>query len=211
MESEELDYLNELEQQNKKLKSKNTEYQSNISNTSFNNSDDGNVVQWQLETDDILDKIEHFLKGDIVKTDKDGNVFYEKQKEKDLVILNEYGVNSIMQILGNYLNRNTILSYYNEERINEILGDLGDHIARFILCNYEKMGMDTQFKKSRYALLVLTILHAVESTYRRALHGTALKEINRHTNVIQSEQLGGPRTMVNPKKRINPFKPSTWR
>lgn len=210
MEKNELDYLEALELENKRLNTKNTDYQSAISNTSFN-SNEGNLAQWQVESDDILDKIEHFLKGDVVKVDTDGNVFYEKQKDQDLIILNVYGVNSIMQILGNYINKNIILSYYDEERIYEILGDLGDELSLFLYCNYEKMGMTTEFKKSRYILLVLNLLHIVESSYRRALHGTTMEQINTNTNIIQSEQLGinrGPISM--PKKKFNLFRMGTW-
>ena len=207
MVDEGLEYLDNLERENKELKNKVTEYQGHISNTSFQQGEEGNLIQWQIDNDDILDKIEHFLRGDLVKTNEEGDTYFEPQTDKELVILNDYGVNSIMQILGNYVNKNIILSFYNEERINEILADLGDELALFLMCNYEKMGMDTNFKKSRYILLTLNILHIIESSFRRALFGQTMKEINSNTNIIQSENLGGPRTITSPKKRSfwNPF------
>lgn len=210
MADEGLEYLDTLEQENKLLKAKNTEFQANISNTSFN-PNDGNLAQWQVESDDILDKIEHFLKGDIVKTDEDGSVYYEAQTNQDLIILNEYGVNSIMQILGSYINKNVILSFYDLERIYEVLGDLGDQLALFLYCNYEKMGMTTEFKKSRYILLVINLLHGIESSFRRALHGDTVERINTNTNIIQNESIGGARSMMpQPKKRFHLLKPGTW-
>jgi len=203
-------FYEDLENENKQLKSKVTEYQAHISNTSFNREDGGNIIQWIAETDDILDKIEHFLKGDVVKTDEQGNVSFVEQTDEDLIILNEYGVNSIMQILGNYINRNVILSFYELERVYEILGDIGDELATFILCNYEKMGMTTEFKKARYILMVLQVLHIIESSFRRALGGKAMEEINTGRTVIQSENIGMMRNPQMPKKRFNPFKRSTW-
>ncbi len=207
MVDEGLEYLDNLERENKELKNKVTEYQGHISNTSFQQGEEGNLIQWQIDNDDILDKIEHFLRGDLVKTNEEGDTYFEPQTDKELVILNDYGVNSIMQILGNYVNKNIILSFYNEERINEILADLGDELALFLMCNYEKMGMDTNFKKSRYILLTLNILHIIESSFRRALFGQTMKEVNSNTNIIQSETLGGPKTIATPKKRSfwNPF------
>ena len=215
-----LEYLSGLEEDNQRLKAKNMEYAAHISNTSFQNQEDSNLVQWQINTDDILDMIEHFLKGDIQITDNEGNTYYtsptkkdEKGKEvidEDLIILNSYGVNSLMHILGNYVNKNTILSFYDEERINEILADLGDELNKFIMCNYEKMGMNTEFKKSKYELIVLSILHAMESAYRKALGGQTMQEINRNTNIIQSENLGQRRIGTIPKKKFSLFNPKSW-
>lgn len=204
------DYLEDLERQNKELKNKNVDYQTAISNTSFGNMEDMNQSQWQLETEDILDKIEHFLRGDIVETDADGNVAFKEQTNKDLVILNKYGVNSIMQILGNYINRNHILSYYDEERIYEILGDIGDELADFILCNYEMMGLDTAFKKSRYKLLVLNMLHIIESSYRRALRGETAKSVNTDVRILQTDPIGGQNRNPAPTRKFNLFSPKTW-
>lgn len=226
-----LEYLDNLQDENKKLKAKNTEYEAHISNTSFQNQTDSNLIQWQVNTDDILDMIEHFLKGDVQVTenentfytsptkilrDEKGQIVKDKKGEEiivideDLIILNSYGVNSLMHILGNYINRNTTLSFYDEDRINEILADLGDELNKFIMCNYEKMGMTTNFKKSKYEIVVLTILHSMESAYRKALGGQTMQEINRNTNVIQSENLGQMRMNTIPKRKFNLLNPKTW-
>lgn len=212
MSDEDTVYLDALEEETKKLRNKNTELMGAVSNSSFNQQKDGNLIQFQLEADDILEKIEHFLKGDKIK-ENDGEIYYEEQKNKDLIILNEYGVNSVMQILGNYVNKNTNLSYYDEERIYEIMGDLGDELAAFIFCNYEKMGLTTEFKKSRYKLLVINVLHIIESSYRRALQGQALIALNNNNiNISQNEGFGNyRRPMIPVKKKFDIFSPKTWR
>jgi len=212
MVEEDTAYLESLENQAQVLKNKNTELAGVISNSSFNNQPDGNLIQFQLTSEDILEKIEHFLKGDKI-IEKDGEIYYQEQENEDLVILNEYGVNSIMQILGNYVNKNTNLSWYDEERINEIMGDLGDEIAAFLFCNYEKMGLTTEFKKSRYKLLVLNILHIVESAYRRALQGRGLESVNSNNiNISQNEGMGiYNKSNTQVKKSFSLFDPKTWR
>lgn len=134
----------------------------------------------------------------------------DNEKEKDLIVLNDFGVNSIMLIIGNYIDKNTTLSFYKEERINEILSDLGTELTHFIFCNYEKMGMDTEFKKSKYPMIVLNIIHIIESAYRRALEGRE-KEIINTANIsyTQPSQTGGlPRAVQRSKRSW--LRPSTW-
>lgn len=178
-----------LEQENKELRSQNTNLSQSAS--MFGQQDKGNLIEWSLDPDAILEKLEHFLKGTKVVME-DGNVSYVEQDNEDLIILNEYGVNSIMQILGNYVNKTIFLSIYEIERIYEILGDLGDEIARFIYCNYEKMGMTTEFKKSRFNLLVLNIIHIVESAYRRALRGKTLEEVSTARVIVPTSNYNAP-------------------
>lgn len=194
-------------------KKKNSELTTALSGVSYQGrGGEKNLIEFQLDTEAMLEKIEHFLKGDVLKVDEMGNEYWAKQKNKDLVLFNEYGVNSLMLIIGNYIDKNTVLSFYNEDRINEILADLGDELANFIFCNYEKMGMDTDFKKTRYALTVLTIVHSIESAYRRAMHGDTVQKLNSATIFTQSDHLGlTSRYGQQPQKRkFNLFNPKTW-
>ena len=95
-------------------------------------------------------------------------------------------------------------------RINEILADLAEELAKFIYCNYEKMGMDTEFKKTRFELTVITIIHSIESAYRRAISGNTMRELNSSRIFTQSDIKGSPLGMSMQKKRFNLFKPRTW-
>ena len=126
-----------------------------------------------------------------------------------LILFNDYGVNAILSIIGNYIDKNTILSFYDEMRINEILADLGDELANFVYCNYEIMGMDTEFKKTRFQLTVLTILHAIESTYRRSLRGKTMEDLNSSRIFTQSDVIGNRQQSLI-KKKFNLLKPNTW-
>ncbi len=211
MGDEDENVIDQLQEELKNQESKNNDLNSVISQSNFNNSTDENLIFFQLRSDDILEKIEHFFKGDIIKEDADGSVYYAKQTNEDLIILNEYGVNSMMQILGNYVNRNTSLSFYDEERINEILADVGDEISDFLLHNYEKMGLTTEFKKSRYKLLVLNTIHIIESTYRRAISGRESTQINSTQIYSQVDNIGSMNRMnIQPKKKFNLLNRKTW-
>lgn len=211
MEDDEM--LEQLQQELSGEKSKNLQLGGALAGSSFQGQQD-NLIQYQLDSGELLNMIEHFLKGEYLSVDKDGGEFWTTPKNKDLVLFNEYGVNSIMVIVGKYINKNTFLSFYSEDRIYEIMGDLGTDINNFIFCNYEKMGMDTEFKKTRYNLTVLTILHIIESAYRRSMHGRTMEELNRATIMTQSDLVGSRLPSMSPrlsmKKKFSLLKPATW-
>ncbi len=225
MEDEDKDFLHKLEKENIDSRDKINQLSTALSTSSYQSQEDANLIQYQIDTAEMLGKIEHFLRGEYITTDKDGNEYWAKPtikiKEKgkkgkiidvldtNLILLNEYGVNAILTVIGNYIDKNTILSFYDEMRINEILADLGDELANFIYCNYEIMGMDTEFKKTRFQLLVLTILHTIESTYRRSLRGKTMEDLNSSRIFTQLDSIGNrPQALL--KKKFNLLKPHTW-
>ena len=223
MESDDSDFLKKLEKENDALRDKATQLNTALSSSTYQGQEDPNLIQYQIDTGEMLGKIEHFLRGEYITADSEGNEYWTKPKIKvkakngkyvemldtDLILFNDYGVNAMMSIIGNYIDKNTMLSFYDEMRINEILADLGDELANFIYCNYEKMGMDTEFKKTRFQLLVLTILHSIESTYRRALRGKTMEDLNSSRIFTQIDSIGN-RPQLQVKKKFNLLKPNTW-
>lgn len=211
MQPDEVKYIEQLETELQDQQNKNIEMQRLISQSTFQSQQQGNPIQYQLETAEMLSRLEHFYRGDILKVDDEGNEYYEEQKDKRLVTLNNLGVNEIMSLLGKYLDKNTILSNYREERIYEILADLGDELTEFIECNYEKIGMDSKYKETKFKLIILTTLHTIESAYRRAIGGKALEELNASRIYTQLDRQGGLISTGTPTKRkFNLFNPKTW-
>lgn len=161
-----------------------------------------NLIQYQIDNSDLLERLEHFYKGEYLGTDDNQNVVWVKFKKKDEIPLNDYGVSSYMEIVSKYIDKNTTLSNYTEMRINEILADIGEELILFTLSNYEKMGMDNYNKKTKFRLLVTTTLHIIESTYRRAISGKTFEDVNQSRIIIPSDF--GPRSsniQQSPKKR----------
>lgn len=105
-----------------------------------------NLVQWQLELDSILERLEHMLRGD-KPIWKNGNILWMASNDDSERILNDYGVAEIMRILSVYVNRNQILSNYREETINLKMLDLGNEISDLIFMKYEKMFVISSFQK----------------------------------------------------------------
>lgn len=282
------EFMQNLDLENKSLKQKNMELGGALTSSGMQDADEQNLIHYQLETDKILERIEHFLKGDqirfgtegtyyseptknvlaIVKKDKKSGINYyiqeisernpEKKTEylKEIIVkiidkegneldvieedsnkilnklknikldshgykyisiidedkkpLNEYGVAELMRIMSMYITKETFLSYYDEDRINEIMGDLGDALNNFLYCNYEKMGMNTKFKESKYALICINLLHTVESCYRRALDGAEQEHLRTRAIVTQNQGTQGMQRMSQRKDKWNPLKPNTW-
>ncbi len=224
MEDNDKDFLQRLEKENSDLREKSTQLNTALSTSSYQGQEDANLIQYQIDTGEMLGKIEHFLRGEYIATDSEGNEYWSKPKitipskngkstkevlDTELILFNDYGVNAIMTTIGNYLDKNTILSFYDEMRVNEIMADLGDELANFIYCNYEIMGMDTEFKKTRFQLIVITILHCIESTYRRSLRGKTMEDLNSSRIFTQLDSIGN-RPQAQIRKKFNLLKPGTW-
>ena len=203
-------YIDQLEVENKALQGKNVELTTQMSSFASVNKNE-NIIQYQIENVELLDKLEHFYKGEYIGTLPNGDTGWIKQKDKTQIPLNEFGVSSMMEIVSKYVDKNTTLSYYSEMRIYEILADLGDELILYVLSNYEKMGMSDKFRKTKFRLLIVTTLHMVESTYRKAISGKTVEEINQSRIISQSDFVGQrPLSQLQSKKKFSMFNPRTW-
>jgi len=170
-----------------------------------------NLIQWQLELDSILERIEHMLRGDQIKFVDKSLIWVEAKKDEEKR-MNDYGVSEMMRILANYINRNTILSNYDEKTINFKLLDLGNEVADEIYLKYELMGLDTLEKRKSYPMMVRQIVDIIHSSYLRALHGGERESLREARQVTQSQPIPGvnintgmpvrERSLVNPMRYI---------
>ena len=188
-----------------KAESINVELTNALSGMSMQKRDE-NFLHHQISPDDMLEKLEHFYRGDYQGIDENGDMAWLAQDDKDLKTFNEFGVTSLMEIITKYIDKNTILSFYSSQRIYEILADLGDDLILFLLCNYEKMGMDTYFKKTKFRLVITTTVHIIESAYMRALQGRTMEEVNQSKVIGQFGSLPErPQQQPTPQGRISRF------
>lgn len=175
----------------------------------YSNQKDANLIALQLENEELLQKLERFYSGDHFVQNGD-NINLVKQTNKDLITFNEFGVNLMMEVVSKYIDKNTVLSLYTEERINEILADLGDELALVVYCNYEKMGMDTAFKKSKFRMVIVTTLHVIESAYRRSIEGKTSENVNQSKIVTQSDSLNRLPPIQPQRKKYSILDPRSW-
>ena len=297
------------DQENQYLRGKNLTLQDSVE-SNFLPKGDTNVIEFKLSPEELLERIEHYLRGDILKSRTNveneletfyssptkkitvslfknkkskiiyvvdehpqGNIIVKKEKEekdeeeknweilsiiegkgenavemtiednyknflleelkkglkekkkkftfesytikevidKSRINLNEYGISEMMNTLSMYINKETFLSFYKEERINEIMADIGDKLNEFLLINGKLMGLDTEFKKTKYPLMMVTVLHSIESSYRRALLGNENRGTREGILITQHQpQIPNTMPMQTPKKKWSPFNKSTW-
>lgn len=202
------DIIDELLGQNKELDEKNKQLTNDFS-AYANSNKDGNLIQYQLDSNELLERLEHFYKGEYLGQEGE-NVGWITPEDDDQIPFNAFGVSSLMEIVSKYIDRNTSLSNYPEKRIYEILADLGDELNLFILSNYEKMGLDNNFKKTKFRLIVVTTLHMIESTYRRAIGGSTSRDLNQSRIINQSDTLRMNDGLQSPQRKFSITNPKTW-
>jgi len=101
------------------------------------NPEETNLVKWQLDINEDLERIRHLLKGD--ERDPHRPNVWISTKDPNLSPFNDYGVRLLMQIMNSYLNRNTILSNYDDKTIQWKVLDFGNNVADLIFNKFEEM------------------------------------------------------------------------
>lgn len=157
-----------------------------LSAFTYNPSD--NLVKWQLELNDILERAEHILKEDIIVTEQ-GVTYWAKNPKPDDRIFNDYGVQEILRILHLYINRNTILSDYEPKEINDKVYDFGKEMNDLIFMKYERFGLINEDKRKNYPMLVRQLIDIVHSSYKRALYGGERTSLREARQIQQTETI----------------------
>lgn len=189
----------EYEQEKEKNNQLNNSLHSQMS--VFNSEEQDNLIRWQLDLKEDLDRIYHLLKGDSIGYDKNGNLSYLPQKNPNSMPFNEFGVQLIMNIMSFYLNRNTILSNYPDDVIKWKVKDFGDEVTDLIFNRYEDMMLtietnDTYEMKEHlrekiklYPMIVRELVDTIHSAYLRAFNGGERESLRTARTVTQSEPL----------------------
>lgn len=94
------------------------------------------LAEAQLECEKILKKIRHLLQQDVKKFDAKGKLYWEETQEKDRT-LTDLGVNRIMQTMECYINKESLLSNYDEKIINRRMLELSLALNGLFYTKYE--------------------------------------------------------------------------
>ena len=208
-------------------------------NSIFQTPENENIIQWQLDLQEQLNNIGHSLRGHIIEEDGKGNSIWQESEEKDDIIFTEYGVQEILRFLLQYLNKNTILSNYSEEIINQKVFDAGWVLADLVFNRYERFlyvtprdillkrdktlteddiekihGEQRKEKLKHYESSLRPVIDAIHSAYLRALNGGERESLRSARILTQTENpnmmKAGLSMIPNAQPKRSIFKPTTW-
>ena len=147
------------------------------------------LAEEQLDLTEELERIEHLLRGHLIKRDSAGIPYWDDDVDEKMQPLNEYGIRRIMKILNMYLCKRKLLSNYTAEQVMEKMEDFATELCDLIFMEYREMGLDTSDKKKMYSMLCRELQDAVHDVYNRALNGKERESIRKHWSI--QETMGG--------------------
>lgn len=206
-------FVDDILKENELLRAESKSYYPNAS-PSFNQQQKPNLVEYQLSFNAELTDIERVLRCDMkVRDERTGKEQWVKNPNKDYVVFNELGVNDISREIRMFLNKNMVLSNYNEEEIKLRVRQFGHELRGLIFNNYEIYGIDNDYKMNNFAIIVISILQMVESAYRRSMGGEERRDLNQMRVVSQNEPLMPQNNgfgMMQMQSNKSILKPWTW-
>lgn len=108
------------------------------------------LAEEQLDVEVIIDNIYNLLKGKEFK-EVDG-VKRWVEPEKRSKTLSDWGVHRIMQAVRFHINKNNLLSNYNEDQINRLMLRFTNELNDLVLLKYEKLFQTPSFEECKEIL-----------------------------------------------------------
>lgn len=109
---------------------------------------DPGIIKEQLDLGEELQRIDYLLRSWTLKTDPEtGQSKWVQPDNEDLIILTDYGVEYFREWIAWYVNKNTLLSNYEEETILDKMRDIAHRINDGIFEQYEKIFLYPSFER----------------------------------------------------------------
>lgn len=149
---------------------------------------DPNFSQWQLNASDVIEIIEHCLRGEVWRKDEKGTV-YSWVKAGDPK-LNEQGIQAITSEINSRVNKVVIMSNLTERTVNDMLWDLADNLATELFLRKDDWGVDFADLNPIHDL-VMTI---TEATIRRAMEDGERRKIYEGVKTVEQKIISEDKT-----------------
>lgn len=102
--------------------------------------EDKGMIAEQLDVSEILNNMYYLLKGYVLTRNLEtGQMAWTPPTNNDMVVLSDHGVNYVLGATQWYINKNTLLSNYEDEIINQKMEDFSITLADNIFMDYENM------------------------------------------------------------------------
>jgi len=96
-----------------------------------------NLAEAQLDCNETLTKINHLLKQDVLKVNEGGVLDWEEIGDEKKRVLTDEGVDKIMQVMQSYINKETLLSNFDEKTIARRMLQFSLSFSALIFLKYE--------------------------------------------------------------------------
>jgi hypothetical protein len=96
-----------------------------------------NLAEAQLDVEETLTKINHLLKQDVLKVNKDGILEWCEIQDTKKRVLTDEGVDKIMQVIQSYINKETLLSNFDDKMIARRMLEFSLSFSALIFLKYE--------------------------------------------------------------------------
>lgn len=97
-----------------------------------------NIIEYQLDLYDEMDRLHHLLSSHEVKRDNvTGMEIWQETKDDRLRVFSDFGVKVIMNLCQIYINKTVLLSNLSEEQIQIKMYDFANELNDFIYTKYE--------------------------------------------------------------------------
>jgi len=110
------------------------------------------MVKDQLDLNEELETIHNLLRGNI-KIKDDNGTRWVAPTDSEMIILSNYGIHLIMNTITFYINKNTLLSNYDEQTILGKMEDFSTDLTDTIFIEYEKVFQYPSFEDCKKVLL----------------------------------------------------------
>lgn len=105
--------------------------------SAFPNIDAKNIIEYQLDSNRLLDKAFHLLSGHVIIKNEKNEEVWADPKDDRLKIFSKYGVERIMNLLSFYITPEIVTSIFDEETIKREVLDFGTELSDLIANRYE--------------------------------------------------------------------------
>ena len=134
------------------------------------------LAEEQLDVENIVYSLYNLLCGNKISFDEKGRRIWSKNKDHNLKILSENGIQRTMQIILSYVNKLKMLSNHNDQEILKAMFDFTTELNDNMLMKYEDMFYTPTFAECK-EILDKRIAEKVEiKSYSRELLGQNTNE-----------------------------------
>lgn len=96
-----------------------------------------NLAEAQLDCEETLTKINHLLKQDVLKINNEGILQWQEISDAKKRVLTDEGVDKIMQVMQSYINKETLLSNFDDKMIARRMLEFSLALSALIFLKYE--------------------------------------------------------------------------